>query len=292
MELKLNYKLTTILKKIVLFHLLCQFLALSPGTVNAYILEGPHILYRVVKNMRAPASLSVLQNLTVHGFDDPENSSVFQETVNYQFPEQFRSDIFTDEMSKIYVFSHYDAITIINEKTSSTDDNLLDYYKDPLLFRNRQLLEDRLVFFGVDISTTSLGRFQNRLFYIIGAVYPDETLPQIWIEKESFLPTRLLVLDQSDPYLEKIVEFRYLNWMKTEKTWYPMRIETYIDNKLLQTIDATTIKLNTDYDDNFFNITHLQNMYPPVAPDPYENNETDELEDVQQSIEDLKRRFD
>jgi hypothetical protein len=71
-----------------------------------------------------------------------------------------------------------------------------------------------------------------------------------------------------------------------------MRIETYIDNNLIRTADALSVKLNSKFVDHFFNINHLQSIYPHAAPDPYRQNQSDELEDVQQSIENLKRRFD
>ncbi|MFH2066078.1 MAG: hypothetical protein ABIK15_12830 [Pseudomonadota bacterium] len=290
MGCKIHYLLVKWLKGIVLFNLFLQFFILSPGNLCAYILEGPHILHLAVIKMGAPVNIRVSQNLTFHDQQDPPPT--LQETISYHLPEQFRSDIITEEMSKIYVFSHDHAITIINEKTSSTADTLLQYYKDPLLFQNRQLLEDRLIFLGINVAVTSLDRFENQIYYVIGAVNPDKPLPQLWIGKESFLPARFLILDQSDPNHEKIVEFRYLNWMKTEKKWYPMRIETYIDNNLIRTADALSVRLNSGFDDHFFNIKHLQTIYPPATPAPYEKNQTDDLEDVQQSIENLKRRFD
>jgi hypothetical protein len=285
-----NHYMLVILLKSALFFLLFQIEILSPEVTGAYILEVPQILNLSIKKMGAPANFSVTQNLTL--YDNPDIPEVLQETINYKLPEQFRSDIITENMSKIYLFSRDTAITIVNKKISSTVEDPMEYYKDPFLFQNPELMKGRLVFLGIDLAVSSLGRFKNQFFYVIGAVYPDKTRPQLWIEKESFLPTRFLILDQTDPNRKKNIEFRYLNWMKTENAYYPMRIETYIDDILFRTIDALSVKLNSDYDDNFFNIRHLQTAYPLKASDSYEQNQTDELKDVQQSIEDLKRRFD
>ncbi len=290
MGCKKHYMPVILLKRIVLLSLLFQIVMLSPEVAGAYSLTVPQILNLSIRKMGAPANLSVTQNLTVH--DNPDNPEVFQETIHYKIPEQFRSDIITEDMSKIYLFSHDAAITIVNKNISSTVEDPLEYYKDPFLFQNPERLQERLVFLGIDLAVSSLGRFKNQLFYVIGAVYPDETRPQLWIEKESFLPTRLLILNQFDPNRKKIIEFRYLNWMKTETAYYPMQIETYTDNMLLRKIDALSVTLNSDYDDNFFNINHLKAVYPTAAPDSYGQDQTDELKDVQQSIEDLKRRFD
>ena len=282
--------MTGFLKTTILLYVFIFFAVVSPDRLNAYILEGPHILYLAEKKMGATGTFQVFQNLSYYNQQDPP--AQVQETLSYRIPSEFRSDIVTDEMSRIYVFSNYNALTVTNENTTSIVEDLLAYYKEPLLFRNRQLLGERLAFLGIQVGMVSLGRFENQICYIIGAMYPDETMPQLWFGKESFLPVRLLLPDQSDPDQEKIVEFRYLSWMKTENIWYPMQVETYIDDVLIRKAEAASIQLNVTFDDHFFDVNHLQTIYPPASVAPYEESQTDDLDDVQQSIEDLKRRFD
>ena len=278
------------LKKTVLLLIIIYAAVISPDRLDAYILESPHILYLAEKKMGGAATLKVVQNLTYYNQENPP--AQVQETLSYRLPSEFRSDIVTVEMSRIYAFSNYSAVTITNEKTTSIVEDLLEYYKEPLLFRNRQLLGERLAFLGIQTSKVSLGRFGHQICYIIGAMYPDETMPQLWIGKDSFLPVRFLLPDQSDPDQEKIVEFRYLSWMKTENIWYPMQVQTYIDEVLIRTAEAASIQVNVTFEDRFFDVNQLQNIYPPASAAPYEETQTDELDDVQQSIEDLKRRFD
>jgi len=262
------------------------------GSSDAYVLAGNHILYRAVKKLKSRSNLSATQILTIYENDFQGTTAEFEETVHYNFPEQFRSDLLSGQTNKIHVFSKNEAITILNDTISSNPESGLDHYKDLLLFRDRNLLEERLALLGVDIFISSLGRFQNRIFYIVGAKYPDETLPQIWIEKETFLPTRYLLVERSESDIDSIIEFRYLSWMKTEKTWYPMRIEIYVDEKLVRTINVTSIDTNPVFEKALFDIAHLQTVYPSVTPDLYDRNETDDLEEVKQSIEDFKKRFD
>jgi len=262
------------------------------GSSDAYVLEGNHILYRAVKKLKSRSNLSATQILTIYENNFQGTTAEFKETVHYNFPEQFRSDLLSGQTNKIHVFSKNEAITILNDTISSNPESGLDHYKDLLLFRDRNLLEERLSLLGVDISISSLGRFQNRIFYIVGAKYPDETLPQIWIEKETFLPTRYLLVERSESDIDSIIEFRYLSWMKTEKTWYPMRVEIYVDEKLVRTINVNSIDTNPVFEKALFDIAHLQTVYPSVTPDLYDRNETDDLEEVKQSIEDFKKRFD
>ena len=267
-------------------------LGFPSSSSNAYVLQGNHILHLAVKKIESRSNLSAVQTLTIYESDSNGANAEFEETVNYNFPKQFRSDLLTGQTSKIHIFSKNEAITIFNNTISSNPESELDHYKDLLLFRNRSLLEERLALLGVDISISSLGRFQNRIFYIVGAKYPDETLPQVWIEKETFLPTRYLLVEKSKSAIDSIIEFRYLSWMKTEKTWYPMRVETYVDEKLVRTIDVKSIDTNPIFKNDLFDIAHLKTLYPSVTPDPYDRNKADALEEVQQSIEDFKKRFE
>jgi outer membrane lipoprotein-sorting protein len=270
-------------------------LGFPSSSSNAYVLQGNHILYLAVKKIESSSNLSAVQTLTIYESDSNGANTEFEETVNYNFPKQFRSDLLTGQASKIHIFSKNEAITIFNNTISSNPESELDHYKDLLLFRNRSLLEERLALLGVDISISSLGRFQNRIFYIVGAKYPDETLPQVWIEKETFLPTRYLLVEKSKSTIDSIIEFRYLSWMKTEKTWYPMRIETYVDEKLVRTIDVKRIDTNPVFEKDLFDIAPLKTLYPSVTPDPSDpsdRKEVDDLEEVQQSIEDFKKRFE
>lgn len=281
-----------ILTNIVTALIFIAVLVFPAGSSNAYVLEGRHILHLAANKLASRSNLSAVQTLTFHENDSQGTTTEYEETVYYSFPRQFRSDLQSGQIGKIHVFSKNEAITIVNDTISPNPESGLDHYKDLLLFRNRSVLEERLALLGVDLSISSLGRFQNQIFFIVGAKYPDETRPQVWIEKETFLPTRYLLVETSTSGLESIVEFRYLGWMKTERTWYPMRIETYVDEKLVRTIDVKSIDVNPVFKKDLFDIAHLRTVYPSAAPEFHDPNEADDLEEVQQSIEDFKKRFE
>lgn len=267
-------------------------LGFPSGSAKAYVLEGRHILHLTVNKIATRSNLSAVQTLTFHENDSQGTTAEYEETVYYSFPMQFRSDLLNGQTGKTHVFSKNEAITIVNDTISPNPESGLDHYKDLLLFRNRSVLEKRLALLGVDVSISSLGQFQHQIFFIVGAKYPDETRPQVWIEKETFLPTRYLLVETSTSGLESIIEFRYLNWMKTEKTWYPMRIETYVDEVLVRTIDVKSINTNPVFKNDLFDIAHLRKVYPSAASEFHDPNEADDLEEVQQSIEDFKKRFE
>jgi hypothetical protein len=71
-----------------------------------------------------------------------------------------------------------------------------------------------------------------------------------------------------------------------------MRVETYIDEKLVGAVDVKHIDTNPVFEKNFFDIPHLQSVYPAAKHNSDDHKEEDDLEKVQQSIEEFKKRFD
>ncbi len=269
------------------------FLAVSAffySSSDAYVLKGSHILHLMTQKNGNPESIAVSQVMTLYGDEFQDNEISIEEKLKYKFPKHFRSDTKNDQTLKIQVISGSQVLTIIDEKISSTSETGIDHYKDIIFYRNRILLENRLKTLGVDLSVSSLGRFNGKIVYIIGAKYPDNSKPQLWIDKETFRPIRLLIKNPTD--LKTFLEFRYIIWQKNGKIWYPMQTNIFRQDYLIRAIKVNRVDVNPQFAEELFDIAHLQSVYPQVAPDIYEPKETDELKDVQQSIEDLKKIFE
>lgn len=48
---------------------------------------------------------------------------------------------------------------------------------------------------GVDTRHVTLGRFQGYICWVVGAKAEDPTRPQLWVDKETFLPVRLILFE-------------------------------------------------------------------------------------------------
>lgn len=294
---------------------------------DAYVLQGPHLLELMTKKLGGAKRLLVLQKLILH--DNSLQSGVVKlsETLRYAFPEKFRSDIQSENAQRIYVVSSGVTLTVIdgevassppasperaNERMKSGECGLrwraglhalpeqerdkferwFDRYKDILLYRCRILLQKRLLLLGVDISVSSLGRFQGKIAYVLGAQYPDESVPQVWIDKDTFLPFRWIIDGKAGESHKDFPEVRYLEWQRVGKTWYPMRIEFYQNNILMREINVDNIKVNPSFSENLFDIDHLKSIYPPAAPILPDRHESDGLGEVRKTIEDFKKIYE
>jgi hypothetical protein len=262
------------LKKTIVFIAIVIF----PGffvPANAYVLQGPHILRLMARKLGNPKSLLVYQKLILRDKEPQESPAEFKETVRYVFSETFRSDILTEEVERIHVFSG----------------GGIDHYKDLLLYRHRKLLEEKLPDFGVDVTISSFGRFQGKPVYVVGARYPDETVPQVWIDKDTFRPLRWIVTAKDKGKDSVYLEIRYLEWWKKGKTWYPRRIEFYQNEILVREILVDNIIVNPSFSEKLFDIGHLESIYLPESRVTDQQNPED-LSEVQKTIDEFKKKYD
>jgi outer membrane lipoprotein-sorting protein len=255
--------------------------------LNAYVLPGPFLLKLMIQNLGIANRLSVTQKLVLHDDIPNMNADELSETLNFKFPETFRSDIVSEKIQRIRIVSDNSVFTVIDGKISDEPENSYDHYKDLLLFRSKEILQERLSRLGVDVKVASLGRFQGNPAYVLGAQYPDETLSQVWLDKNTFLPFRWIMTGNATQNLEVL----YLDWKKLKKTWYPMRIEFFSNGNLVREIHVQNIEVNPSFRADLFDIQKLKSLYPKDAPAEPKNGGKKELDEVQKTIEEFKKIY-
>ncbi len=263
---------------------------------HGYVLRGSHLLSLVTQALGRAKNLAVHQTLIVYDNAVPGALEEISETLTYRFSNAFRSDsTSTTGVHRIHVDTLDDNVTIYDGAISSGEDPLYDSYKDLLLFRSRTLLQERMAGFGVDPTVTSLGRFEGKPVFVIGAQYPDELRSQVWIEKETFRPLRWLIpqTDVEDSF--RLFEFRYSQWEQFEGIWYPMNLQCFQDGRLIREIMVNRLELAAlDLKDQF-DTHYLRMRYAPgpgiQGEDPLRDS-LDSDQEIQQVIDDFKKRYE
>jgi hypothetical protein len=276
------------------------------GPVNnchAYVIGGSHLLDLMVRNLGSPKTLLVSQKVCIFETEDEpdisesegegSDSASYEEIVKFSFPEHFRSDIETDQGVKIHFFSVNSYLTVINGNIISKNEPLLTRYKDVLLFRDRILLENHLSKVGIDTSVSSIGRHNGKIHYVIGAKYPDESLPQLWLDQKNFRPSRYILPDTDNLDNAGCIEIIYLDWKRVNKTWHPERIEIYQGETILQIIESQSIDVNPILTEDIFDINKAELLYKKkIELESKTEEPQDDLHNVRQSIEEFRERFE
>ncbi|MBU0987711.1 MAG: hypothetical protein KKH68_10725 [Proteobacteria bacterium] len=259
--------------------------------VQAYVLPGLHILELLAQKFQASQNLSISQTLILYD-DTPGGGGEFIENIRYFFPEAFRSDIVSENVQRIHVLAKGVALTIIDGKVAAQSETRYDRYKDIILYNSRVLLEKRLTLHGVDVTVSSLGRFQDKPCFVLGAQYPDETRPQVWIDKETFIPFRWIVTGKTKDSAEDLLEVRYLDWRRVGKKWYPMHIEFYSNDMLVREIKVLNIEVSPLFSKDLFDINHLKSIYAPVDTAIPKSGDAEQQNEVQKTIEEFKKIYE
>lgn len=276
------------LKKSLIFFFGLALLTFCHAPARAYVLPGPYILKLMTQNLGKGKRLLVTQKLVLLNDNPNKNPVELSETLKYIFPNTFRSDILSENIQRIHILSRGRALTVIDGKTSDEVESRYDHYKDLLLFRSREMLQERLSHLGVDPKVSSLGRFQGKPAYVLGAQYPDDTVPQVWLDKNTFRPLRWIITSHTQQRLE----VRYLQWHTLKNTWYPMHIEFFADGNLVREIHVENIKVNPSFPKNLFDIEDLKSRYPQSEPTASSGQEKKEsLNEIQKTIEDFKKIY-
>lgn len=258
---------------------------------NCYVLQGPHLLDLMIKKYGNAKKLLVSQNLIFYDNTKQMGAVKINETLSYVFPEEFRSDILSENTKKIHVVSKDQTLTIIDGKITDDFQSVFDIYKDLILYRSRTLLQKKLGMLGVDGSISSLGRFHGKIAYIIGAQYPDESVPQVWIDKDTFTPIRWIISKKTENGSQDTTEFRYVEWKMFANNWYPMHIEIYQNNTLLREIVVDNIDITPSFSEDFFNIKKLQSAYIEAGQTGQKQSDPEELSEIQKTIEEFKKIY-
>jgi len=276
-----------LLRKSLAIFFCLAILGFQHASLSAYVLPGPFLLNSMIKNLGIADRLLVTQKLILN--DDNPNMSAdeLSETLKFVFPKTFRSDIVSEKIQRIRILSDNSVFTVVDGKISDEPENSYDHYKDLLLFRSREILQERLSNLGVDVKITSLGRFQGDPAYVLGAQYPDETLPQVWLNKKTFLPFRWIMTNSETQNLEVM----YLDWKKQSQTWYPMRIEFFLNGNLVREIHVKDIKVNPAFQADMFDIQQLKSLYPQDVPAEPKNGGSEVQDEVQKTIEEFKKIY-
>lgn len=283
--------MTKILTRIAVFFCVAAALSLVSETCDAYILRGPHILELMTKKAGKPGSMLVSQAVKFFHEDGSEVTEA-AETLRYIFPKAFRSESVSENAQRIYVAADGDAMTVIDGRLAATAESMFDRYKDILLYRSREMLQQQLVKRGVDMTVVAFGRMDDQIAFVIGAERPDEPVPQVWVDKETFLPLRWLMRTDDGNGGQTVFEIRYNDWRQVEHVWYPMQIAFYENETLVREIRVETLKTNLSFPEPLFDIRELKAKYAAAESEDKDGSMTQELDDIEKSIKEFRKKFE
>ncbi|MDP2342633.1 MAG: hypothetical protein Q8O67_16870 [Deltaproteobacteria bacterium] len=106
---------------------------------------------------------------------------------------------------------------------------------------------------GVNTEIVSYARFDGRVAYLIGSKPWETDKAQVWFEKDTHLPLRLVTFQKGSDGVVVKVDVRYLGWgSPVGGAWYPQTIEIWRGDKLLRRAVTQNVERNLPVDATLF----------------------------------------
>ena len=257
-----NWTTTTATNRLAAVALIPVWLILIMATpARAYVLLGEHVLDLMVKALGKADTLEVSQKVTLNAGDPTLPSAALQETVHIRFPYDLRADAVGEDYQRQIIFSGRTALLAVNGELQTVPPPSYARYHDILVIKPRQALADHLRMAGVDLTVSSLGRFEDQYCYVIGARYPDQAPAQLWVAKDTFHPLRLILPSRANQPAEGWVEIRYRNWGYADGLAYPMHIIMLLNHQIVEEIRVDRLAVNPVFPPDLFDIAALRRQW-------------------------------
>jgi len=271
--------------------LVVLFGAIRPQTAFAYVLKGPHVLQLVAKAIGRLPPLKIEQKLLIYPQTKDSFPTAMDETVIYVMPRRFRSDIVSDRINRTYLEVGDQSLTVVDGRLAMVQDPF-DRYQGLLRSRTRTQLMKTLSALGVETAISSLGRIDETVVFVIGAHYPDESVSQLAVDKETFLPLRLLLTDAERDDPGQRLEIYYHNWQKVQDGWFPTQIVFFIGGNLAREIRVVQMRVNPSIPADLMDLEALSASVAATRADTVQDEKQETVEAIQQGVQDFQKKFD
>ena len=254
-------------RRVILMPLACMalLLAVMPLPARSYVLMGEHILDLTVKALGQADTLEATQTLTIHA-PLPAPADSLQQTIRMRKPHDLRMDAVGAAYERHVLIAGPRTLLAVNGILQ--DGPLPRYlrYHDILMVKSRQALVDQLRMMGVDVQVSSLGRMEDHYCYVVGARFPNDDAAQLWVDKDTFLPTRLLLPASALQPEAGPVEIRYRNWTFVEGAAYPMHVVVMQDHQIMEEARVDRVQANPVLGGDVFDTGLLRQQWARPTP--------------------------
>lgn len=284
---------------------ICMFILLSaPGRCCAQNREAREILDSMLRAQDDFSCICITGISVFPGYHPDDGIRQVQETLYVKNPFALRRSVMINGKKRILLHTGKKQILAWDCHHQEIRKRPFDFYLDILYKRNTEALVKELEALGVDLDQTSLGRWEGKSVFVIGARYPDMTRPQIWIERKTGLCAKIVCQGRNkEPFFlyesfrpDDLWEVQFLSWMDFSGIIHPREIEFYQGGKKVQVIHVHAINpLSENSGGNQCNTLFDENLVIRQHPEPYHEPESLFLHNtntVNQIITDFARIFE
>ena len=228
-----------------------------PVSAPGYIPSAHFIIKMMLRGNQAVHDVEVEQTATLFDEYSGEDGLQAPSKLYIKFSGSFRLDTTLPFEREILLHSDGLTLTVMNGGIVSEVPDIRCILKDFLVERSPDNILEVLHANHINTDRMGLGRFNGKIAYIIGANEGQTQAPQLWLDKDTFLPVRFIKEEEKEDG-PSILEVRYLNYKYIDRKYrYPSVVEFYRDNKLTLRYQTRKVVVNTSIPNNLFDIQKI-----------------------------------
>jgi outer membrane lipoprotein-sorting protein len=192
-------------------------------------------------------TFSFNQTTEIYRNDSLKRSETWYE--NIKFPYDFRIDFGNPDSGNAVIFKNDSSYSFIKSQKAGVrpnDDDLL-FLLGGMYFYPFDEVTVKMKSFGYDLDKFHEDIWKGMPVYVIGANKNQDSVNQIWIEKENFSPVRLLKYENNTKE-----EALFKNHVKLDGGFTETLVYFYINDKLIQVEKYHDLRANVEIDSAIF----------------------------------------
>ncbi|HEX7458950.1 MAG TPA: hypothetical protein VF301_10985 [Ginsengibacter sp.] len=192
-------------------------------------------------------TFSFNQTTEIYRNDSLKRSETWYE--NIKFPYDFRIDFGNPDSGNAVIFKDDSSYSFIKSQKAGVrpnDDDLL-FLLGGMYFYPFDEVTVKMKSFGYDLDKFHEDIWKGMPVYVIGANKNQDSVNQIWIEKENFSPVRLLKYENNTKE-----EALFENHVKLDGGFTETLVYFYINDKLIQVEKYHDLRANVEIDSAIF----------------------------------------
>ena len=229
----------------LLLGLVMVFLLGFPREGRGYLLSPAYVLKRMIQNYRSVRSVTIHQRVEAYGEDPAFPVASVDEKVRLE------------PIVPLKIWVGGKSVPLEGNLDSGFDVNpyLIEaqrrygFYKDVFLNHQLNLIISLLGRLGIAPVEDRLRLVYPDVAYQIGSELTHETLKGLWVDKERYIPLRLvgtLIGERNGVSNQETIDIRYEDYRQLNgRIWFPFDVKFFVDGKLALRMRAASVSLTT-----------------------------------------------
>jgi hypothetical protein len=192
-------------------------------------------------------TFSFNQTTEVYRNDSLKHTETWYE--NIKFPKDFRIDFGDPDSGKAVIYKNDSSYFFRNGKLAGVrpDNNDLLFLLGGMYFYKFDEVISKMKSYGYDLDKFHEDTWKGKEVYVIGAGKGEDSVNQLWIEKENYSPVRMIKIENNNKEEALFEDHVKLGGGYTETLVY-----FFINNKLVQVEKYHDLKGDIEIDPSIF----------------------------------------